>query len=170
MSDNFQPYPAFSKTLEPRRQTDRQTNTKKGYYAVLIEFWFPHPTHSFRRLMRVSTCALSLYITRSLLSSTTKPRLVMASGFPAQNGGTNPYGVQDGPTAGYKTAGAGSSSSNGGGQSSHRTLTALGRWSILSKQLPPVDSISTIHVYDFDNTRTYYPPRCSFLILSSFRA
>ncbi|ORY68311.1 uncharacterized protein BCR38DRAFT_295916, partial [Pseudomassariella vexata] len=32
------------------------------------------------------------------------------------------------------------------------TPTALSRWSILSKQLPPVNQIKTIHVYDFDNT------------------
>ncbi|KAI2467357.1 hypothetical protein F4781DRAFT_433489 [Annulohypoxylon bovei var. microspora] len=32
------------------------------------------------------------------------------------------------------------------------TITALSRWSILDKKLPPVDGISTIHVYDFDNT------------------
>ncbi|KAI0165200.1 hypothetical protein GGR52DRAFT_575291 [Hypoxylon sp. FL1284] len=32
------------------------------------------------------------------------------------------------------------------------TLTALSRWSILDKKLPPVDKISAIHVYDFDNT------------------
>lgn len=32
------------------------------------------------------------------------------------------------------------------------TVTALGRWSIVNKQLPPVESIKTIHVYDFDNT------------------
>lgn len=32
------------------------------------------------------------------------------------------------------------------------TVTALGRWSILSTPLPAADKISTIHVYDFDNT------------------
>ncbi|KAI0404107.1 hypothetical protein F4802DRAFT_598513 [Xylaria palmicola] len=32
------------------------------------------------------------------------------------------------------------------------TVTALSRWSILSSQLPAADKISTIHVYDFDNT------------------
>ncbi|KAI2603382.1 uncharacterized protein GGS25DRAFT_526421 [Hypoxylon fragiforme] len=32
------------------------------------------------------------------------------------------------------------------------TITALSRWSILDKKLPPIDRISTIHVYDFDNT------------------
>ncbi|KAI0123705.1 hypothetical protein BJ170DRAFT_640105 [Xylariales sp. AK1849] len=32
------------------------------------------------------------------------------------------------------------------------TVTALGRWSILNKQLPAVDTIKSIHVYDFDNT------------------
>ncbi|KAI0381366.1 hypothetical protein F5Y04DRAFT_280898 [Hypomontagnella monticulosa] len=35
---------------------------------------------------------------------------------------------------------------------SGQTLTALSRWSILDKKLPPVDKISTVHVYDFDNT------------------
>ncbi|KAG9245848.1 hypothetical protein BJ878DRAFT_330868 [Calycina marina] len=32
------------------------------------------------------------------------------------------------------------------------TLTALNRWSVADKQLPPIDTIKTIHVYDFDNT------------------
>ncbi|KAI1088596.1 hypothetical protein F5B19DRAFT_496247 [Rostrohypoxylon terebratum] len=32
------------------------------------------------------------------------------------------------------------------------TLTSLSRWSVLDKKLPPVDAITTIHVYDFDNT------------------
>ncbi|KAI2634589.1 hypothetical protein GGS21DRAFT_518484 [Xylaria nigripes] len=32
------------------------------------------------------------------------------------------------------------------------TVTALSRWSILSSQLPAPDGISSIHVYDFDNT------------------
>ncbi|KAI0114238.1 hypothetical protein F4776DRAFT_666902 [Hypoxylon sp. NC0597] len=32
------------------------------------------------------------------------------------------------------------------------TITALSRWSILDKKLPPVDKIRAIHVYDFDNT------------------
>ncbi|KFX96719.1 hypothetical protein V490_03186 [Pseudogymnoascus sp. VKM F-3557] len=32
------------------------------------------------------------------------------------------------------------------------TTTALNRWSVADKQLPPVDKIKTIHVYDFDNT------------------
>ncbi|KAK3320076.1 hypothetical protein B0T19DRAFT_404604 [Cercophora scortea] len=32
------------------------------------------------------------------------------------------------------------------------TVTALGRWSILNKQLPAADKIKHIHVYDFDNT------------------
>ncbi|KAK8027731.1 hypothetical protein PG991_004787, partial [Apiospora marii] len=33
-----------------------------------------------------------------------------------------------------------------------RTVTALSRWSILDKKLPPVGQIKAIHVYDFDNT------------------
>jgi hypothetical protein len=40
-----------------------------------------------------------------------------------------------------------------GAGSSHHTTTELARWSILNKQLPPVDAIKAIHVYDFDNTR-----------------
>ncbi|KAI1769847.1 hypothetical protein F4818DRAFT_310923 [Hypoxylon cercidicola] len=32
------------------------------------------------------------------------------------------------------------------------TITALSRWSILDKKLPPVEKIKAIHVYDFDNT------------------
>ncbi len=39
---------------------------------------------------------------------------------------------------------------NGG---SAHTVTAMGRWSILNKQLPAADAIKAIHVYDFDNTR-----------------
>jgi hypothetical protein len=37
------------------------------------------------------------------------------------------------------------------------TVTAMGRWSVLDKQLPPADSIKAIHVYDFDNTREFHP-------------
>ncbi|KAI1812439.1 hypothetical protein GGS20DRAFT_587496 [Poronia punctata] len=33
-----------------------------------------------------------------------------------------------------------------------RTVTALNRWSILSDQLPAIDKINVIHIYDFDNT------------------
>ncbi|KAF3067372.1 hypothetical protein GL218_08533 [Daldinia childiae] len=32
------------------------------------------------------------------------------------------------------------------------TLTSLSRWSIQNKKLPPVNEITTVHVYDFDNT------------------
>lgn len=32
------------------------------------------------------------------------------------------------------------------------TPTAMGRWSVSSSQLPPVDKIKALHVYDFDNT------------------
>lgn len=37
--------------------------------------------------------------------------------------------------------------------SSTRTPTALSRWSCQQKNLPPVNQIKDIHVYDFDNTR-----------------
>ncbi|KAL2115041.1 hypothetical protein VTJ04DRAFT_10704 [Mycothermus thermophilus] len=40
---------------------------------------------------------------------------------------------------------------NGAASIAH-TITTMGRWSILDKQLPPVDTIKHIHVYDFDNT------------------
>ena len=36
-----------------------------------------------------------------------------------------------------------------------RTVTALKRWSCSDRQLPPVDAIRAIHVYDFDNTRKF---------------
>ncbi|KAK3313924.1 hypothetical protein B0H66DRAFT_483749 [Apodospora peruviana] len=39
-----------------------------------------------------------------------------------------------------------------GAANSHHTPTAMGRWSVISKQLPAVDKIKAIHVYDFDNT------------------
>ncbi|KAL7951236.1 hypothetical protein V8C42DRAFT_303491 [Trichoderma barbatum] len=39
-----------------------------------------------------------------------------------------------------------------GAKSSHFTVTALGRWSVLTKQLPAVDKVRVLHVYDFDNT------------------
>ncbi|KAG6019838.1 hypothetical protein E4U41_003065, partial [Claviceps citrina] len=32
------------------------------------------------------------------------------------------------------------------------TVTAMSRWSVLSKTLPAVDKIKALHVYDFDNT------------------
>ena len=33
--------------------------------------------------------------------------------------------------------------------------TALRRWSCQDKQLPAVDNIGSIHIYDFDNTCTH---------------
>ncbi|UNI17416.1 hypothetical protein JDV02_003759 [Purpureocillium takamizusanense] len=41
---------------------------------------------------------------------------------------------------------------HGAANASQFTITALGRWSSISKQLPPVDKIKALHVYDFDNT------------------
>ncbi|KAF4589304.1 tat pathway signal sequence [Ophiocordyceps camponoti-floridani] len=42
------------------------------------------------------------------------------------------------------------------------STTSLGRWSVLNKQLPAVNKIKTLHVYDFDNTlfRTPTPNSC----------
>lgn len=34
-----------------------------------------------------------------------------------------------------------------------RSVTALKRWSCAENQLPPVDAVKAVHVYDFDNTR-----------------
>ncbi|KAJ5161082.1 Protein of unknown function DUF2410 [Penicillium capsulatum] len=42
-------------------------------------------------------------------------------------------------------------------QRSH-TVTFLKRWSILNKELPSASQIRAIHVYDFDNTCTLFPP------------
>lgn len=44
-----------------------------------------------------------------------------------------------------------------GSSDSQRTVTALSRWSIINKQLPAVDKIKAIHIYDFDNTRKPSP-------------
>ncbi|KAH6606207.1 hypothetical protein Trco_005360 [Trichoderma cornu-damae] len=41
---------------------------------------------------------------------------------------------------------------HGAPKSSQFTVTALGRWSILTRQLPAVDKVRVLHVYDFDNT------------------
>ncbi|KAM0261294.1 hypothetical protein ACHAQJ_002325 [Trichoderma viride] len=41
---------------------------------------------------------------------------------------------------------------HGAPRSSQFTVTALGRWSVLTKQLPAVDKVRVLHVYDFDNT------------------
>lgn len=43
-------------------------------------------------------------------------------------------------------------------QPAHLTRTAMGRWSVLDKQMPPVDQIKTLHIYDFDNTRETMAP------------
>lgn len=53
---------------------------------------------------------------------------------------------------------------NGAASTAH-TITTMGRWSILDKQLPPVDTIKHIHVYDFDNTRK----EKTFSFLDSYR-
>lgn len=41
---------------------------------------------------------------------------------------------------------------HGTAAASNFTITALGRWSVLSSTLPAVDKINALHVYDFDNT------------------
>lgn len=42
---------------------------------------------------------------------------------------------------------------NTNGQHMPLTPTAMSRWSVAANQLPPVDQIKALHVYDFDNTR-----------------
>lgn len=59
-------------------------------------------------------------------------------------------------SANYQTY-ANGAPSNATATSSEFTLTALGRWSVANKTLPPVDKIRALHVYDFDNTRTNIP-------------
>ncbi len=44
---------------------------------------------------------------------------------------------------------------NASNAGSAHTVTAMGRWSIINKQLPAANSIKAIHVYDFDNTREH---------------
>lgn len=41
---------------------------------------------------------------------------------------------------------------------SAHTVTAMGRWSVVNKQLPAADKVKAIHVYDFDNTRETLVP------------
>jgi hypothetical protein len=41
------------------------------------------------------------------------------------------------------------------GKATYHTVTALKRWSCDDKELPPVGSVKAIHIFDFDNTRTY---------------
>jgi hypothetical protein len=53
------------------------------------------------------------------------------------------------------------------GAGNAHTVTAMGRWSVLDKQLPAVDKIKAIHVYDFDNTREELPPALCGLFLPS---
>lgn len=43
------------------------------------------------------------------------------------------------------------------GQQAPLTPTSMSRWSVSSNQLPPVEDIKALHVYDFDNTRKSYP-------------
>lgn len=69
------------------------------------------------------------------------------------------FSVLHGAATGNPHSAATASAANGpstsaSASSSHFTITALSRWSILTKQLPPVHKIRALHVYDFDNTRT----------------
>lgn len=48
-----------------------------------------------------------------------------------------------------------------------RTVTALKRWSCGDRQLPSVESINAVHVYDFDNTRMLFTTdRLSVIVIS----
>ncbi|KAI1744812.1 hypothetical protein F4680DRAFT_166587 [Xylaria scruposa] len=80
-----------------------------------------------------------MFIARRLLSVRQLLRGSMGSRYGSGNGsGKFGNGVPNGSGSGLK---------NG-----LYTITALSRWSILSTQLPSPEKISTIHVYDFDNT------------------
>lgn len=39
------------------------------------------------------------------------------------------------------------------GQQAPLNPTSMSRWSVSANQLPPVEEIRSLHVYDFDNTR-----------------
>ena len=60
-------------------------------------------------------------------------------------------------SAGYHAQTNGASHNATGPSRSEFTVTALNRWSVANKKLPPVDKIRALHVYDFDNTRTRLP-------------
>jgi hypothetical protein len=47
------------------------------------------------------------------------------------------------------------------GKPIYHTVTALKRWSCDDRDLPAVNAIKAIHVYDFDNTRMVYAQRCA---------
>ncbi|RDL32531.1 Uncharacterized protein BP5553_08987 [Venustampulla echinocandica] len=47
---------------------------------------------------------------------------------------------------------AGRANGAGNANGAQYTVTRLSRWSVADKQLPPVDKIKALHVYDFDNT------------------
>lgn len=63
-------------------------------------------------------------------------------------------------SAGYQTSANGATNDATIATSSEFTLTALSRWSVANNQLPAVDQIRALHVYDFDNTRAT-PDSCS---------
>lgn len=44
------------------------------------------------------------------------------------------------------------------GHQAIRSATALKRWSCQDKQVPTVEQVQSIHIYDFDNTRMPYLP------------
>jgi hypothetical protein len=48
-----------------------------------------------------------------------------------------------------------------------RTVTALKRWSCSDSQLPPVDAIRAVHVYDFDNTRKLHSSDIAYMSIQS---
>lgn len=50
---------------------------------------------------------------------------------------------------------------------SSATTTALSRWSIATTQLPAVDKIKALHIYDFDNTRKDALPTLPHCVIAS---
>lgn len=45
------------------------------------------------------------------------------------------------------------------GQQAPLNPTSMSRWSVSANQLPPVEEIRSLHVYDFDNTcKSHLPP------------
>ncbi|KAI0438658.1 hypothetical protein F4803DRAFT_85246 [Xylaria telfairii] len=92
-----------------------------------------------------------MFIARRLSSIRLLSRGSMGSRYGSGNGNGN--GNANANANGNARFGNGApNGASGGPTNGLHTITALGRWSILSTQLPSADKVSTIHVYDFDNT------------------
>ncbi len=134
----------FSSSFRPNPKCRRDLSL--FFLSFFLFFLFPF----YRIIYMISTTTHLRLVTRTLLSSSLSRRVMASSSF---------YnGIQNGSANGHNNGNRDRNTSN------HRTLTALSRWSILGRQLPAVETINTIHVYDFDNTcKTPSIAPCSLL-------